>query len=69
MNNETTTPVKRQLLSSQDVQEEFGIPRVTLEVWRCRRKGPPFVRIGTAIRYDRTALEAWLTANTVTPAA
>ncbi|HEX9228122.1 MAG TPA: helix-turn-helix domain-containing protein [Arthrobacter sp.] len=34
----------------------------TLENWRARQKGegPPFKKLGTAVRYDVAALEQWL---------
>lgn len=31
----------------------------TLRSWRSRRRGPPFVRLGGAVRYDSTALRRW----------
>lgn len=33
----------------------------TLENWRNRQEGPPFVKMGTAVRYDTDALEKWVT--------
>ena len=32
----------------------------TLENWRARQEGPPFVKMGTAVRYDTADLEKWL---------
>lgn len=32
----------------------------TLEPWRSKGKGPNFVRIGSAIRYPRADLDAWI---------
>ena len=37
----------------------------TLQSWRLRRAGPPFVHVGRAIRYRRRDLIAWIEANTV----
>jgi len=39
--------------------------RRSLEGWRVRGDGPPFVRVGGAVRYDTRALEAWINARTV----
>jgi len=32
---------------------------------RCSRKGPPYIRMGTMIRYDRRQVLAWLNSQTV----
>jgi hypothetical protein len=37
----------------------------TLQSWRIRLAGPPFVQVGRAIRYRRRDLVAWIDANTV----
>lgn len=39
----------------------------TLQSWRSKRRGPPFVRVGRAIRYDRQHLIEWMKANTIAP--
>lgn len=39
----------------------------TLQAWRCKSMGPAFVRAGRAIRYRRSDLKSWTTANTVSP--
>jgi hypothetical protein len=39
----------------------------TLQAWRSKHVGPPFVRAGRAIRYRRCGLLAWVNANTVVP--
>lgn len=36
----------------------------TLEYWRPRGEGPPFVRVGRGVRYRAADLEAWLDAHT-----
>jgi len=37
----------------------------TLQSWRLRRAGPPFVQVGRAVRYRRRDLISWIEANTV----
>lgn len=32
----------------------------TLENWRARKQGPPWRKLGTAVRYDTEDLEKWL---------
>jgi hypothetical protein len=39
----------------------------TLQTWRTKGRGPPFVRVGRAIRYTRQSLIDWTKANTVVP--
>jgi hypothetical protein len=39
----------------------------TLQAWRCRRTGPPFIRLGRQIRYLPQDLAAFMTANRVDP--
>jgi len=39
----------------------------TLAGWRVHGTGPAYVRVGGAVRYRRTDLDAWLTAQTRTP--
>jgi hypothetical protein len=36
----------------------------TMEDWRLRSIGPPFIRVGRSIRYRVTDLEAWLDQRT-----
>jgi hypothetical protein len=37
----------------------------TLAAWRLRRQGPPYVRVGAVIRYDRGDLARWLACRRV----
>jgi hypothetical protein len=39
----------------------------TLQAWRSHKVGPPFVRVGRAIRYRQSDLVMWLRSNTVQP--
>lgn len=32
----------------------------TLQAWRCRGDGPPYLKVGRAVRYDPRAVDAWL---------
>lgn len=53
------------ILSPPEVKAEFKISEFTLAHWRSEGRGPDFIRMGRHIRYRRSALEAWLDANTV----
>jgi predicted DNA-binding transcriptional regulator AlpA len=37
----------------------------TLRNWRYLRQGPPFVKVGGMVRYDRREVERWLVRRTV----
>lgn len=52
------------LLSSESAASLLGIKRNTLEIWRHKGKGPPFIKLGdhpsSPIRYQRSRVMAWL---------
>ena len=53
------------LIDETEVERLYGLRRRTLQGWRTRGAGPPFVVCGgRQIRYSRTALEAWIADNT-----
>jgi len=55
------------LLSEIHAAELLGVSSRTLQAWRSRNEGPPFVRMGRAVRYRRQDLLAWIEQNTVAP--
>ncbi|AMM83211.1 hypothetical protein AZF01_01570 [Martelella sp. AD-3] len=46
--------------------ELLSVSARTLQAWRLRGGGPPFVKIGKSVRYKRRDITAWLSANTLT---
>lgn len=44
----------------------LGISVRTLQAWRVRGDGPPYVKLGRAVRYQRRALVAFQEVHTVT---
>jgi predicted DNA-binding transcriptional regulator AlpA len=36
------------VLKTGEAAAALGVSAKTLESWRCRKKGPPYVRVGTA---------------------
>jgi hypothetical protein len=46
-------------LHQVDVARRWRISERTLEAWRWRRKGPPYLRIGGRIAYRLTDIEAY----------
>lgn len=50
-------------LTPAQLAERIQIEVRTLEAWRYRRVGPPFVRVGRTVRYPINELEKWLEAQ------
>jgi len=53
----SVTPI---FLTQRDVAELLRLPPRTLEDWRQTGSGPPFVKLGRHVRYDRDELLAWV---------
>lgn len=49
-----------ELLTTAKAAQRCGLSSRTLEAWRSRGKGPPYHRLGGAIRYDSVDLEQWI---------
>jgi excisionase family DNA binding protein len=47
-------------LTPPELADELRLPVRTLYDWKLRGVGPPGVRIGRHLRYDRRAVDAWL---------
>jgi excisionase family DNA binding protein len=43
----------------------LNVPARTLEDWRYRGEGPPYVRLGRGVRYRRSDVDKHLAENTV----
>lgn len=63
----TVTPASTASVESKVVAPMIGVKELTLKAWRRKGIGPPYVRFGNRVRYRISDVEAWLTANTVTP--
>lgn len=51
------------LLTPAQVADRCGLARSTLAKQRLRGGGPPFVKIGAAVRYPADSLAAWIEAQ------
>ncbi len=58
---------RRQLVSTKELSEIWGVPESTLRYWRCAEIGPPYVKLGGRIRYDLADVEHYVRANRRTP--
>jgi predicted DNA-binding transcriptional regulator AlpA len=57
---------KTQLLTPQQAAEFLTMKQSTLAVWRCNQRYMlPFVKIGSAVRYDLRDLEAFVESRKV----
>lgn len=60
--NDLTLPSAHVYLSERQLATLWQTSTRTLQRWRASGKGPPFLRLGGAIRYRRTDIEAFETA-------
>ena len=55
-------------LSSAQAAAMIGVRPTTLEIWRCKGKGPRFVKLGTAkqapVVYARGEVQRWMEERT-----
>ncbi|WP_060903936.1 MULTISPECIES: helix-turn-helix transcriptional regulator [Streptomyces] len=65
--NESTDPTAAlrgglpdRYLTPEDLAAMFAVPIETVYGWRRKRTGPPGFRIGKHVRYDPTAVRAWV---------
>lgn len=50
---------ENEVLNTREAAEILGMHHGTLANWRSRKLGPPYLKIGRAVRYRRHELEAW----------
>lgn len=55
----------KQKLNTEEAAAYLGIRPNTLEVWRCKHKGPRYSKLGARVLYDLDDLEAFFTARAV----
>ena len=54
------------LMKEDEVAEWLNISVTTLRAWRCNSRkptitdGPPYVKLGAAVRYSKPDVEEWL---------
>jgi len=53
------------LLTESQAAQLLQISIRTLQAWRLRRSGPPYVQLGRAVRYRKSDLMGWIDSNTV----
>lgn len=53
------------LLTPEQVAEYLSVSVKTLYSWRMAGGGPPALRVGKYLRYDRVAVDTWLREQSV----
>lgn len=48
------------MVRTEQAAQILDVKKSTLEAWRCRGGGPPFIKYGRAIRYRETDLQAFI---------
>ena len=46
-------------LTQAEVAVLLGVPERTLEGWRLTKSGPPWLKLGRHVKYDRNDVLAW----------
>ena len=55
------------LLNESEAAKLLAVSARTLQAWRTKNAGPPFVRLGRAIRYRLKDLIEWVRSKTYPP--
>lgn len=63
----TKTTTNRPLLTRPEAAARLAVPTGTLAAWASRGQGPPFIKLGRAVRYRPDDLDAWISSNTIAP--
>ncbi|HEY5222481.1 MAG TPA: helix-turn-helix domain-containing protein [Microbacteriaceae bacterium] len=51
--------VEPAFLTQGEVARLLGVPERTLEGWRLTKSGPPWLKLGRHVKYDRDDVLAW----------
>jgi len=54
-----------QKLTTEEAAAYLRLKPGTLEVWRCRGRGPKYQKIGRRVIYDRKKIDEYIESNTV----
>jgi predicted DNA-binding transcriptional regulator AlpA len=55
------------VVNDQESAEMLGVAPQTLRNWRSLRKGPPYLKVGRAVRYRQEDLIAYLDKRRIDP--
>jgi len=64
MTEQPTEPSEPEWLTTQGLSAKLGgVSRSTIRGWRLAGIGPPYVRLGGLVRYQRAAVDRWIAAG------
>lgn len=55
----------RPKLNTREAAAYLGVRPNTLEIWRCKHRGPQYAKIGSRIVYDPDVLDAFFEARSI----
>lgn len=55
------------IMTTREAAKYIGIGESSLAHWRMHGKGPRFYKLGVAVRYYKSDIDAWLAAGIVEP--
>ena len=55
--------ISPEYLNTPEAAAYLRCSKQLLEIARHRREGPPYHKLGRAVRYRKSALDAWMTAH------
>jgi len=56
---------RKEMLSPPEVHALYGLNADTMETWRCRGRGPDFIKVGKLVFYRHEALQAFINSRRV----
>jgi hypothetical protein len=54
-------------MTPEELAAELDMAVITLTLWRMRQKGPPYVKFGRKILYNRTTVKDWIASQVRKP--
>ncbi len=57
--------MQKAFVNTHEAAEYLGLAEITLQIWRQNGNGPPYVKIGRAVRYSLQDLDEWVNARKV----
>jgi len=52
--------MNQDLYTAEQVAHRLGLEPHTLAKWRSANDGPPYIKVGTRVRYTEADLNAWI---------
>jgi len=56
---------KKPKLNTREAAQYLGVKPNTLEVWRCKHRGPRYIKLGSRTVYDLDDLDDFVAANSI----